>query len=289
MEKELFVYLNGRYLPASEASVSVFDRGLNYGDGLFETMRAYRGRTFALELHLERLKKSAEELNIPIKIEEVRWNQIIEKLLELNSLKEEDSYLRITITRGKDFGGFNPAQDIEPTIIIMNKPISSSTDDRHKNGIRGTILEVRGKSPYNITNMKTLNFLPNLMGKMETLRRGADEGFFLDSGGNITEGTTSNIFLFRGDELLTPPIDCGILPGVTRNIIINLARDKGINVSEQGFDMNDLLNSDEAFVTNSMIEITPLIEVDRRLIGDGKPGKRTKELQQAYKEKTKPR
>lgn len=286
MDDELTVFLNGQYLPANEASISVFDRGLNYGDGIFETLRTYKGEIFTLGLHIERLRESAKKLAIPLKDDEASWEIILKRLLELNSLQEEDSYIRITITRGTDFGGLNSDMKTEPNMIVVNKPLRSSIKDQQKNGIKGTILDVRGKSPYMLTNIKSLNFLPNVLGKMEVSAMGMDEGFFLSTRGSLTEGTTTNIFLVKGNELLTPPVEDGLLPGVTRDIVIDLAGQKGLEVTERGFDKEEVLHSDEAFVTNSVIEITPLIELDRETIGKGKPGKKTKKLLKAYKKMT---
>lgn len=286
MDNELTVFVNGQYLPANEASISVFDRGLNYGDGIFETLRTYKGEIFTLGLHIERLRESAKKLAIPLKDDEASWEIILKRLLELNSLKEEDSYIRITITRGTDFGGLNSDMKTEPNMIVINKPLRSSIKDQQKNGIKGTILDVRGKSPYMLTNIKSLNFLPNVLGKMEVSAMGIDEGFFLNPKGSLTEGTTTNIFLIKGNELLTPPVEDGLLPGVTRDIAIDLAGQKGLEVTERGFDKEEVLRSDEAFVTNSVIEITPLIELDRETIGKGKPGKKTKKLLKAYKKLT---
>ena len=286
MDNELTVFLNGQYLPANEASISVFDRGLNYGDGIFETLRTYKGEIFTLGLHIERLRKSAKKLAIPLKDDEASWEIILKRLLELNSLKEEDSYIRITITRVTDFGGLNSDMKTEPNMIVVNKPLRSSIKDQQKNGIKGTILDVRGRSPYMLTNIKSLNFLPNVLGKMEVSAMGIDEGFFLSTKGSLTEGTTTNIFLIKGNELLTPPVEDGLLPGVTRDIVIDLAGQKGLEVTERGFDKEEVLRSDEAFVTNSVIEITPLVELDRETIGKGKPGKKTKKLLKAYKKLT---
>jgi branched-chain amino acid aminotransferase len=286
MDNELTVFVNGQYLPANEASISVFDRGLNYGDGIFETLRTYKGEIFALGLHIERLRKGAQKLAIPLKDDEASWGIILKRLLELNSLKKEDSYIRITITRGTDFGGLNSDMKTEPTMIAINKPLRSSIKDQQKNGIKGIVLDIRGQSPYMLTNIKSLNFLPNVLGKMEILAMSVDEGFFLNPKGSLTEGTTTNVFLIKGNELLTPPVADGLLPGVTRDIVINLAGQKGLEVTERGFDKEEVLHSDEAFVTNSVIEITPLIELDGETIGKGKPGKKTKKLLKAYKKLT---
>lgn len=286
MDNELTVFVNGQYVPANEASISVFDRGLNYGDGIFETLRTYKGEIFALGLHIERLRRGAQKLAIPLKDDEASWGIILKRLLELNSLKKEDSYIRITITRGTDFGGLNSDMKTEPTMIAINKPLRSSIKDQQKNGIKGIVLDIRGQSPYMLTNIKSLNFLPNVLGKMEVLAMSVDEGFFLNPKGSLTEGTTTNVFLIKGNELLTPPVADGLLPGVTRDIVIDLAGQKGLEVTERGFDKEEVLHSDEAFVTNSVIEITPLIELDGETIGKGKPGKKTKKLLKAYKKLT---
>ncbi len=232
------------------------------------------------------MRISAKKLAIPLKDDEASWEIILKRLLELNSLKQEDSYIRITITRGTDFSGFNSDMKTEPNMIVVNKPLRSSIKDQQKNGIKGIVLYIRGQSPYMLTNIKSLNFLPNVLGKMEVSAMGIDEGFFLSTKGSLTEGTSTNIFLVKGNELLTPPVEDGLLPGVTRDIVIDLAGQKGLEVTERGFDKEEVLHSDEAFVTNSVIEITPLIELDGETIGKGKPGKQTKKLLKAYKKLT---
>jgi branched-chain amino acid aminotransferase len=286
MENEFMVYVNGKYLPAHEASVSVFDRGLNYGDGVFETLRTYNGEIFALRQHIKRLRAGANQIAIPLKDDESSWGIILKRLLLLNGFKKGDSTFRITITRGTDFDGLNATLKTEPTMIVINRPISPSVAIKQKSGIRGTVLDVRGVRPYALANIKSLNFLPNVLGKMEVSALGFDEGFFLNLGGTLTEGTTTNIFLIKGGELITPPLEDGLLPGVTRGVVIDLAKQKGFEVSERSFDTEAVLSSEEAFVTNSVVEITPLIELEERPVGKGRPGKKTKKLQKAYKKLT---
>ncbi|MFQ5328652.1 MAG: aminotransferase class IV [Thermodesulfobacteriota bacterium] len=258
---EARVFVNGAFLPSNRATISVFDRGLTYGDGLFETIRAYNGRPFALDRHISRLRRGLDELAIPFTTE-TAFEETITKLLKLNHLDSSDAYIRITVTRGADHGGLLPSEEIEPTIIIVAKRVDTSKIELwQRKGISVSFIE--GYLPP-LPHMKTLNYLPSLMAKMEAVRRGADEGLFVRNG-LITEGTTSNIFTVKDGILSTPPAD-------------------GIACRESPLTVTEFLESDEAFMSNAIAEIAPVVAVDGHRVGDGEGGSTTRLLQRAYME-----
>ncbi|MBI5892594.1 MAG: aminotransferase class IV [Deltaproteobacteria bacterium] len=280
--KNSTIYLNGSFLPASKANINVFDRGLLYGDGLFETMRAYKGKVFALEEHLKRMAHGAKVLKIPFMNNTNKWQQIINKLLKLNNLRDKDSYIRITLTRGIDFHGLLPKNNIKPTIIVAAKPISAIVKKRQRTGIRAITINF-SKASSQTSSIKSLNFIDNVIGIMMAKDMEADEAIFTSPSGEILEGTISNIFIVKNNHIKTPSIKSGILPGITRQFVINLAKKMGLKIGESPIKKIDILNSDEAFITNSIMEITPLIMVDKKIIGNGMPGKITRNIHKAYK------
>lgn len=284
MKKIICVYINGRMLPEVKACVSVFDRGLNYGDGLFETMKARNGYVYFMREHLGRLKEGAKAIGIPKKsikpLEAGIKNGAMERLLEMNGLLKGDAYLRITLTRGVDKGGHAPPGNIEPTVIITAKPLDALHIASHqRDGVRAVF--IRGCRPA-IPWIKTLNYLPNVMGKAEAEKRGAFEGIFTGKDSSIKEGTSTSVFIVTKGAIKTPPLEEGVLPGITRKTVIRLAQNKGIPIREAPLYVKDLLGSGEAFLTNSVLEVTPLIRVEDFAIGGGSPGPITRLIQRYY-------
>lgn len=274
------VFLNGKFLPAGKASVSVFDRGFAYGDGIFETMRSYDGEIFALDLHLERLIEGAGIIGIPFKSNKKYLSGCIKKLLELNDLIVGNAYIKLTITRGVDYGGLMPSAELKPTIAIITKSLDVKI---HKNfqqkGMGAVFLPYKRSIPY----IKSLNLLPNVLGLLQAKKTMAQEGIFTD-GNKILEGAITNIFISDGKTIKTPPLSDGILPGITRKLVIELAKKQGIRVTETSLTKNELLRSKEAFLTNSIIEIAPLLKMEGKLTSNGKVGALTRMLQQAYRD-----
>ncbi len=274
------VFVNGRFLSAKRASISVFDRGLTYGDGLFETIRAYGGRPFALDRHLSRLRRGLDELGIP-SITETNIEETINKLLRHNRLDSSDAYIRLTVTRGADYGGLLPSEDIKPSIIIIARKIDTrKIEVWQRDGVSVSLLV--GYTPP-LPHMKTLNYLPSLVAKMDAVKRGTVEGLFVQKG-FVTEGTTSNIFTVKNGVLRTPPADGSILPGVTREIILELAERNRAPRSESPLTATELMECEEALISNSILEIVPVAGVDGRVIGNGRAGPTTRILQRAYRD-----
>lgn len=271
------VFLNGQFLPIEKARVSIFDRGFTYSDGLFETMRIYRGKVFALDLHIQRMRIGAGELAIPFPdgIE-----AMIPELIERNNLSRCDASIRITLTRGIDYGGLLPPVNPSPTIVMVARPLDPRVKKRQREGVKATFLE--GLNP-SLPWIKSLNRLPHILGAIESNRRGVDEGLFVTQDGEVLEGTVSNIFIVDNGLLKTPPPG-GILPGITRRLVLELASRRGLFCQETSIMKWDTERCQEAFLTNSLLEVAPLVMVDGIPIGDGRMGPVTRGIQMAYRE-----
>jgi branched-chain amino acid aminotransferase len=274
-----FVHVNGRLLSGARASISVFDRGLLYGDGLFETLRAYRGKVFALDQHLLRLQSSARFLGI--RVPHRAWLTDIAALLTRNRLLATDARVRITVTRGVAAPGLVPPHGIRPMTIITTDPVEPAVARAQQRGVRVALVPF-ARDGF-LAEHKVLNYLPGVLGKVIAARHKAFEGVFVDAQGHITEGTTSNVFVWHGKRLLTPPA-AGILPGLTRRMIIEAAVADGVRVTERPLSGKDLFDADEAFLTSSVIEVVPIIAVEGRNIGGATVGPRTQRLQHLYRQ-----
>lgn len=272
-----YVFLNGRIVDAARATISVYDRGLLYGDGLFETMRAYKGIAFAIEEHFHRLRTSADILGLPIP--SLDWPAIMAELLEKNGLAHQDAWVRLTITRGPAEPRVIPPDLAKPTSILMVRPLDRDIADYQKRGVKIALL------PFSrhgfIPEHKSLNYLPAVVGRVLAMHHGAYEGLFVRSDHVLTEGTTTSVFIIREGALWTSP-EGGILPGVTRRIVMDLAERNRIRVVEREITTTDLRLADEAFLTSSMIEIIPIVRVDEAALGSGHPGPVTTKLQRLY-------
>lgn len=277
------VYLNGRYVQAERAKVSAFDRGFSYGDGLFETIRAYTGWIFGLERHLGRLKKGADQIGIPFEGNVDTWRKVMGELLGRNRLQDADASLRLTVTRGPDVMGslLPPDSPPSPTLLLVSKPLDAGIAERQQVGIGA--VTVRWGSPFNPLRIKSLDYLYNMLAMAHAKHKGAVEALFVGADGCVIEGTTSNLFSISQGMLATPPESSGLLPGITREVVIELARREGLIVHETPVPLDGILSADETFLTGSLKEITPLIAIDGCTIGTGSPGPVTRRLQQCYR------
>lgn len=276
------VYINGKLIPGEEAKVSVFDHGFLYGDGLFETMRAYQRRIFRLEHHLQRLFLSLEYLKFLIPFNFDSLKEAIYKTIEANRL--EDAYIRLTVTRGEGATVPDPATCKAPNLIIITREYVPYSSALYQKGYKGKIVGVKPSPHMPTISMKTLNFLNHIIAKMEAKASGFNEGIMVNTDGFVTEGTVSNIFMIKEGSLFTPAKEVGLLPGVTRQAVLEIAEAKGLKTREAKITVNELLMAEEAFLTNALIEILPLVGVDERPLGKGIPGPLTQELMSAYKE-----
>ncbi|MEC4684171.1 MAG: aminodeoxychorismate lyase [Nitrospirota bacterium] len=277
----MYVYLNGEYIQESEARVSVFDRGFLYGDGLFETMRAYEGHIFRLNQHLQRLFKGLEVLHIRNAWTDSALTPVLYRLLELNKLK--DAYIRLTVSRGVGGRGIEIAGCDSPTIVITAKEFMPYPETLYRDGVRACISEERMNCRSSIdSRVKSLNFLNNILVRMEATGRGVFEAIMLNHEGYLAEGTVSNLFFVSKGILCTPSLEAGILDGITRQAVLEIVAEKGIAVEEGLFSIRELHRAEEVFLTNSLLEIMPISEIDGRMYGRGRI---TEELMNAYKER----
>lgn len=275
------IYINGQYYAKEDAKISVFDHGLLYGDGVFEGLRAYSGKIFRLEQHLTRLYESALAIMLTIPVSPAELGQAIKDTLLRNNIS--DGYIRVVITRGAGSLGIDPDKTADPQIIVIADHIQLYPKELYENGMEiVTASTIRNHPAALNPRIKSLNYLNNILAKLEGKRAGCLEALMLNHRGEVAECTADNIFLVRRGELLTPPTDAGILEGVTRNAVIELAQQAGIAVREITLTRHDVYVADECFLTGSGAEIIPVIKVDMRTIGSGTVGSMTRQLSQAF-------
>jgi len=274
------VYLNGSFVDAQEAAVSAFDRGLLYGDGLFETMRAYRGRVFRIGDHVQRMTNSARALRIPLNTEPSEIDGVVRELLEMNGLG--DAYVRMTLTRGVHTGdlGLDTGQD--PTFLVTTREYHGYSERLYSHGMRLTLAAAVRHSASPLGRHKTLNYLENLFARDAAKSAGFDEILFFDENGCVVECATSNVFFVRNGDVCTPSAEMNLLPGITRSVVMELARWSGRKVLERKWPFEELQQADEVFLTNSLMEIMPVSEVAGAKIGGGTPGEVTRQLAAEY-------
>ncbi|MFW6158205.1 MAG: aminotransferase class IV [Planctomycetota bacterium] len=273
------VYLNGEFVERDVAAVSAFDRGVLYGDGLFETVRAYGGQPFDLGEHLARLAGSAAFLGIPFPGREPIAGAVRE-LIDRNGLG--DAYVRVTLTRGEHTGALVPDEPGEPTVLVEARELHPYPAELYERGADVIVSSLAHDSRSPLRAHKTTNYLLSIVAKREAAGRGALEAVLLDPAGHVCECATSNIFCVRGGALFTPPLDLNILPGITRSRVIELARAGGTAVREERFTADDLRAADEAFVTNSLMEVLPVRSVGGVRLSAA-PGPVTRSLRAAYR------
>lgn len=282
MDKELAVYIDGKFYQKSEAKVSVYDHGLLYGDGVFEGIRAYDGVVFKLNEHIERLYKSAHTIMLQIPVTQKEMIKAVLDTLKKNRLK--DSYIRLVVTRGVGDLGLDPRKCVKATIIIITeRMIALHSKEKKEKGITAMIAWVK-RDPVDATSheVKSLNYLNSVLAKIESNSAGVDEAICLDKTGFVCEGVAENIFIVRDRMVITPPTATGALRGITRNVVMQLAEQLGFATIEKNITPNELFTADEVFLTGTAAEITPVREVNKRVIGDGKPGPVTKKLMQEF-------
>ena len=279
------IYLDGKFVTRSEAKVSVFDHGLLYGDGIFEGIRAYAGKVFKLREHVDRLYTSAKAIMLKIPIKEEEMGEIIVRTLRENNIK--DGYVRVVVTRGEGDLGLDPRKCPHPCIFVISDKIKLYADELYKEGIEIVSVSTRRNLPSALDpRIKSLNYLNNIMAKIEAANAGMIEALMLSGEGYVTECSGDNIFIVTGKRLVTPPLSVGILEGITRNVVMELAGQEVSEVREEPFTLYDVYNADECFLTGTAAEIIPVIKVDGRIIGTGKPGHITSSLIEKFRELT---
>ncbi len=280
----MIIYLDGKYLPKEEAKVSVFDHGLLYGDGVFEGIRAYNGRVFRLKEHLDRLYDSAKTIDLDVGISPSEMEEIVLETLRRNELK--DAYIRLVVTRGVGDLGLDPRKCQKPTIFAIATAWGAMYGDLYEKGLKAITVSVR-RNPADALppNVKSLNYLNNILAKIEANYKGGDEAIFFDTNGYIAEGSGDNIFIVKNGVILTPHT-LNNLRGITRLVLLEIAAELGIPVREQNLGYFDLYSADEVLVSGSAAEIAPVTLIDGRKIGTGKPGPLASQLTAAFKSKT---
>jgi branched-chain amino acid aminotransferase len=280
--KELVVYVDGEWYPKSRASISVFDHGMLYGDGVFEGIRGYNGIIFQFKEHLERLYSSAKSIKLQIPLPPDVMTKAVVETLKRNGLK--DAYIRLVVTRGVGDLGVDPRKCRKASVIIITEYADPSFGAVAKQrGISVIISSVRRDAVDATTHeIKSLNYLNSVLAKLEALDAGADDALMLDRNGFVSEATTTNLFIVKKSEIYTPPSTAGILPGVTRKRIIKLARELEYRVIERGLTPYDVTNADEAFLTGTLSEVVPLVKVRGIEIADGKVGPVTRKIMEAF-------
>jgi branched-chain amino acid aminotransferase len=281
----LKVYISGKLYDKEQATVSVYDHGLLYGDGVFEGIRSYNGKVFRLGEHLDRLWNSARAIWLEIPMTKAEMAKAIEDTLAVNGLT--DAYIRLVVTRGAGTLGLDPNRCSDPRVIIITDHIALYPDELYQKGLEIVTVSTQRNHPAALSpRIKSLNYLNNILAKIEGLQAGSIEALMLNHKGEVAECTGDNIFLVRGGRLMTPPLEAGVLEGVTRNAVLELARGAGIPASETPFTRHDVYIADECFLTGTAAELIPVVKVDSRTIGDGKPGPITRDLIRRFHELT---
>lgn len=265
------IYIDGKFYPEAEAKISVFDHGLLYGDGVFEGIRFYNGRVFKLAEHFERLYDSARAICLQIPLDTAQMTEALLETIRQNEMR--DGYVRLVVTRGVGDLGLNPKLCRTPTVFIIASPITLYPPELYQRGLDVITCATRRVSPGALSPaVKSLNYLNNIMAKIEANQAGAGEGLMLNEQGYVAECTADNIFVIKHGAVFTPPINAGALRGITRGVVFDIAAELGVNISEPNLTRHDIYTADECFLTGTGAEIIPVVKLDSRPIGDGKPG-----------------
>jgi branched-chain amino acid aminotransferase len=280
------IYIDGKFFSKrEEATVSVYDHGLLYGDGIFEGIRVYNGMVFKFEEHIDRLFNSAKSILLTIPMAK---QDIMQATLEtIRKTNEREAYIRLIVTRGVGDLGLDPRKCSKASIVIIVDAIALYPKAKYEKGLKVITCSTRRNRPDCLNSqIKSLNYLNNILGKIETIPLNADEGIMLNDAGYVSEATADNIFIYRGGRLSTPPAFMGLLEGITRNTVLEIAKRLGYKIMEMPFSVNEIYASDECFLTGSGAELVPVIEIDGRVIGSGKPGPNFLKLLEEYRKLT---
>ncbi len=279
--KAFKVWISGRLYEKEDAKISVYDHGLLYGDGVFEGLRSYGGKVFRLEQHLTRLWNSAKAILLEIPLSREQVARAINETLAANGL--QDGYIRLIVTRGSGSLGLDPNRTSNPQVIIITDYIAVYPEELYRQGLEIVTAGTMRNHPAALNpRIKSLNYLNNILAKIECLQAGCMEALMLNHKGEVSECTADNIFLVRDGVLLTPPVDAGVLEGITRDAVIELARKSGLEVREQTLTRHDVYIADECFLTGTAVEVIAVVKVDSRRIGPGTPGPITCDLKERF-------
>ncbi|MCG2704450.1 MAG: branched-chain-amino-acid transaminase [Candidatus Omnitrophica bacterium] len=282
----LKVYIDGKFYEKEDAKISVFDHGLLYGDGVFEGIRSYNHRVFKLDEHINRLYASAKTIMLDIPLSKKEMQDAVIATLKKNHM--DNAYIRLIVTRGPGDLGLDPRKCKRPTVVVITDNIVLYPDKYYKNGLEIITVPTRRNIPEALNpKVKSLNYLNNILAKIEAANAGFEEAIMLNSDGYVLECTGDNIFIVKNGELLTPPTYLGALEGVTRDAVIGIAQAKSMRFSEKVMTRHSLFNAEECFLTGTAAEIIPVIKIDNRVIGSGAPGKVTAKLMDEFRKLTK--
>ncbi|MBO0995077.1 branched-chain-amino-acid transaminase [Bacillus sp. SD088] len=282
---EQLIFLNGEFVKKEAAVVSVYDHGFLYGDGIFEGIRAYSGNIFRLDEHLTRLYDSAKSIMLTIPYSKEEMTNIVVKTLRQNELN--DGYIRLVVSRGVGDLGLNPYTCEKPTVLVIAEPLRIYPKELYETGLEIiTVATRRNRSDALSPMVKSLNYLNNVLVKIEASLAGVSEALMLNDQGYVAEGSADNIFIVKDGKLKTPPGYVGALVGITRNAIMELAQAKGYEMIEGIFTRHEVYTADEVFLTGTAAEVIPVTKVDGRIVGDGKPGPVTSDLSESFREST---
>ena len=275
------IYLNGKIVPEKDAKVSVFDHGLLYGDGIFEGIRSYNGRVFMLDEHIDRLYRSAKSIDLKIPLTREGMAKAVVRTCKAN--RAMNGYIRLIVTRGVGSLGLNPYTCATPQVIIIAGTVQLYPKKLYDNGLSiVTLGTIRNHTESINPQIKSLNYLNNILAKIEAINAGCMEAVMLNAQGFVAEATGDNIFVVSGNTLMTPPTWCGTLEGITRNVVMKLADDAGMDVRESVLTRHELYTADEVFLTGTAAEVIPVVNIDRRSIGSGTPGPVTRRLAKVF-------
>ena len=277
------VYIDGQLLDEADAKISVFDHGLLYGDGVFEGIRMYNGRVFRLEEHIRRLYDSAKVMLLNIGIDPQTMTDAVLDTIRANGLTE--GYVRLVVTRGVGTLGLDPYRCPKASVIIIAANITLYAPEKYEHGLKVVTCSTRRPTPASLSpSVKSLNYLNNVMAKVEAIHADADEGLMLNEQGFVAECTGDNLFIIRDGKITTPPVSAGALPGITWQVIFDIAKEKGVSIEEKQMTRYEIYTADEAFLTGTAAEVIPMVSLDRRPIGDGKPGTMTTDFIARFRE-----
>lgn len=282
---KLLIYLDGQIVPEADAKISVFDHGLLYGDGVFEGIRFYQGRVFRLEEHIRRLYHSAKSILLTIPISAEEMIEAVCETVRANGLR--DGYLRLVVTRGVGPMGLNPFKCPKPSVIIIAASIALYPAAAYETGL--TIATVATRRPgHDVLSplVKSLNYLNNVIAKAEAIQAGAEEGLMLNHAGLVAECTGDNIFIVRDGTISTPLLTAGVLDGVTRGVVFEIAKELGVPIRERDFSRHEVFTADECFLTGTAAEVIAAVKLDERVIGSGRPGPVTQRIVKRFRELT---
>ena len=275
------IYISGKLYDKADAKISVYDHGLLYGDGVFEGIRVYGGKVFRLRQHLDRLYESARHIHLEIPLTKEKLADAVTDTVRVNARAE--GYIRLIVTRGAGYLGLDPRKTTDPQVIIIVDEISLYPRELYENGLNLVTVPTSRNHPNALDpRIKSLNYLNNILAKIEAVQAGCVEALMLNHKGEVAECTGDNIFVVKRGVLQTPPPDAGILEGITRNAVLELARAANIPARETALTRHDVYTADECFLTGTAAEVIPVVKCDGRVIGNGKPGPVTRQLRERF-------